>query len=719
MAHVCHVATDRGLGGRRPAGGFTLVELLVAVVVLMIGIYAMMRIFPGGFSAIEAGHHRTVAAQLAEAELARWRLDPDTLPDAIVATDYQGRLVGVTLVNTVDNLPQLHVWGELAAATGGMTYSHVALDSEQLRRLKEIAWPLIYSPNDLTPSQFNAAIGEYREPPGAREATPHPTWQPNSMFLPRTVIGERLDIRRLSQTVAGVPFYLLAHAPLDALRKGVEPLSGVEWREYVDVYDARAWQYVPGADWTADLGARQFTIDAATGHLYVGPSVDPPALVRRFKVDYTDPATRQRVFGLTLEVAAGSVGPGVPAGDHPWPVVGLDGRTVAVHERLILLTEEEYEQYRPDTLTGQPLLWPRNAYYVDPETLISGRIMFSPQLQLDPLPTDITQVKVDYRVQDWQILAFDVSVPPDGVVQLPVRPLKGPDYTNLPRQPQPQEVARAIKRFYHGPGAVQPRPDPRVMWAYVVAVDRQTGEILTDHEGMSWPTNPRERLERFRVNYRDGMLFFNYGEWEVEPTFNHDLEANHWVGGPGDAKAMHSRSGRSYRIFCRAQGDWAVQLMPAARRYARSSEPRPGGPPVAGGNGELVTYAWSAEDRRQLYFPLSEAGQVVAVDYYDDNDTYIAGEVRRIDHRPVLLGGAAWVCQLAEPLDYRPNDWGPIAVRGISARVRVAWVAPGRTPTLQDLVEALADPQRRYATPSLNERWQAETITTYLTRTPL
>ncbi|GAG34992.1 unnamed protein product, partial [marine sediment metagenome] len=35
---------------------------------LMIGIYAMLRVFPRGFSAIEISQQRTTAAQLAEAE---------------------------------------------------------------------------------------------------------------------------------------------------------------------------------------------------------------------------------------------------------------------------------------------------------------------------------------------------------------------------------------------------------------------------------------------------------------------------------------------------------------------------------------------------------------------------------------------------------------------------------------------------------------------------
>jgi len=710
-------------------GGFTLVELLVALVVLMIGVYAMVRIFPSGFGAIESGQQRTRAAQLADAEIARWKLHPDTLPDAIIATNYDGELVQSTLFNDLENLATLDVYGELAARTGGWDYRYPSVTVDDLRKLDTIAWPLIYSPADLTPSQFDAAVGEMSEDLGRREATPHPNWQPNSIYLPRTIIGERLDVRRLGQTSAGVPFYLLSHAPIDQLRRYVDPVTGEITADYVDIYDARPWQYVPGANWETDLGRREFTVDA-TGNLYVGPSAaaERPNQERFFKIDFTDPATRQRVFGLTLSVPAGSVGPAVPtAGDVQWPRAGMDGRTMQVHERLVPLTQEQYESYTVGP-TATPLNWPRNAYYVDPETLISGRIMFSPLLQLNPLPTDITQVKVDYRVLDWQILVFDVSVPEDGVVQLPVRHIKGPDYVNPPRQERPQEVARGIKRFYDGQGNVVAPPDPKATWAYVVAVDRQTGEVLTDHEGMKWPTNPFERLERFRVNYRDGLLYFNYGSWEVEPTFSVSLEANDWVHTEKGDVPLHTRRGRTYRVFCRAQEDWAVQLMVAARQYARSSTDLPGGPPVWGGLPGVLTYSWphgvdadKYPDSRQLYFPLCESRQVVSVDYYyadetTGQDVYVTGEIHTVGN-PQVTDLGVWACPLTEPLANKPNEWGPIAVRGISVRARAAWVTTGRDVTLQDLAEALAN--HRYARASLKEKWHQVVVTSYLTRTPL
>lgn len=673
-----------GRGGR----GFTLIEVLVALAILVIGVYAMLTIFPRGFTAIEAGQQRTVAAQLAEGEIARWKLHPESLPDAIVATDYNGDLIAATLYNTYtsdfSNVERLLAYGEGAVFFPG-NLDWVELDADRVKRLFR---PLVYDPDDVAPTEFDLALM-----PG--NITAHPNWQPNTIYLPRTVIGERIDIRQLGTSELGVPFYLLSHAPLDVLRRETEGNA------YVDIYDARPWRYVPGV-LPANLGEREFTatVDGTGLWLDFGPGDAVPAERRAFKIDYTVSGFA-RVLGVTVIVPPGSTraSDALPA--------GVDPETMQVNERLIALTDDDREY-----LATRPQLWPRNAYYVaDPETQVSGKIEFSPLLQTDPRATDISLVKVDYRVLDWQILVFDVEVPPNGVVQLPVGQLKGASYTNPPRQSVPQEVARGVKQYYNqlGTPSQLPASDPRT-YAYLVAVDRQTGEILVDHEGLSWPTNAWERSKRFRVNYRDGLLQFNYGAWQVE-GFNSQVDTP-------------NRSGRTYRVFCRAQADWSVQLIMAARQYPRSASGLPGEAPAAGSAGTVVTYGWVSEEPRQLRFPLSEAGQAVAVDYYYWDEAqarlvYQQGEVRNIADPKVMLIGSRpyWLCRLADPLQQQPNDWGPVVVRGLTLRARSAWVTPGREATIQDLAEAFDD--GRAAPRSLEESWQHVVVTSYFSRTPI
>lgn len=703
-------AVNRG-GGSQRRRGFTLIELLVALAVLVVGIYAMLRVFPPGYQTIEAGEQQTVAAQLADAELARWRLDPETLPDAIIGTDYQGNQIPATLVGTEVTLGPLLVVGD--PLPGQENYTVYTLTTTQLATLDQTGRGLLYMPTDLTPARFDGAqlprlAGHTRAP-----AMVHPNWQPNSMYLPRTIIGERVDIRQVALDQQGVPFHLLSHAPVDALRYEDDPSTPtvVENRAvYFDVYDARPWRYIPSTSTTlATLGARQFTF--FNGNLYFGYAGDPPTVARYFKVDYTDRNTRQRVFGVTVTVPAGLAGPGtgLPSGAAPDPA------TIHVYERLLPLTDYQYAAWQPGGW------WPRNGYYVNAATAVSGRILFSPYLRSDPRPDDMTLVKVDYRVADWQILVFDVEVPPGGVVQLPVRGIKSAGYTNPPRQPRPQEIARGVRRFFTATGVettADQVPLAQANWAnwvadprshaFVVAVDRQTGELLTDNEAVDWPTNPWVRRTRFRVNYREGLLYFNYDPFRVY--------------GYNPAVDTPDRAGRTYRIFCRAENDWAVQLTMAPRQYARSATGLPGGAPTgATAAGGLLTYAWRTDAPRQLFFPLSEAGQTVVVDYYYDDPAlgrkvYVSGEVHDIG-APNVTALGVWACPLRQELGHTPTDWGPTAVRGLSVRARVTWVTRGRASTVHDLVQGLVS--RQVPRPSLQESWHQSIVGTYLTRAPI
>jgi len=257
-------------------------------------------------------------------------------------------------------------------------------------------------------------------------------------------------------------------------------------------------------------------------------------------------------------------------------------------------------------------------------------------------------------------------------------------------------------------------------------VDRQSGDILTDNEGIEWPISPWMRRSRFRVDYTHGLLYFNYSadtpEIKRSNSFNKDVDTP-------------DRSGRTYRIFCRAQNDWAVQLMVASRVYARSENASPSGSGVGLGGSPSVTmlaYAWTPNqtDKRMLYFPLSESGQTVAVDYYynvgDTNNlrqVFVSGEVHTIGAPYVNTSPKEWVCQLSEPLAHAPNTWGPTSVRGISLRARSTWVTTGRSTTFQDIVQSAVErgigSAVRTAPARLNESWHQVIISTYLTRAPI
>ena len=739
--------------------GFTLIELLIALVVLMIGIYGMLRVFPSGYMAVEATQQQTTASQLADSELARWKLEPESLPDAILATDYGGKVVPATLTGSIDSLSGSRVKGipsylsyrtQGAITPGATDYDRFTVSPRELALLDQNARVLLYNPGDMTPSVFDTV--QSPPPPGATGANPgygvklHPNWEPNSLYLPRTIVGERIDIRSLPQMTVGtgvqasrigVPFYLLSHAPCDALRRELgdnpyhvlpPPMRDV----YFDVYDARPWRYrgdiiEEAQAW--NMAPREFALIGNLGNRFL---VRPLLQNRAFRLDYTDRRTRERVIGVTVKVGrneTGSTLPGSVLGD-----AAPDPATIQVYERMVPLTDLQYRTMLENNMFGEEV-WPRNAYYANAASTVSGQIQFAPVLQSDPGREDIKVAKIDYRVYDWQILVFDVEVSSGGVVQLPVHNLKSAGYTNPPRQPRPQEIARGVREFYDAAGNPEQHPDrvawarDKRSWAYVVAVDRQSGRILTDNELVEtggWPANPWMRRGRFNVNYREGLLYFNYnpGDPQISRTFNPEIDTP-------------DRGGRTYRIFCRAQNDWAVQLMIASRLYARSDTASPSGNPVATGGGDtsLITYAWSPkqQNKRMLYFPLSETGQTVAVDYYFDEldlltntprQVFVSGEVHTIGP-PNVTDLGEWVCMLSEPLVRVPNEWGPTAVRGLSVRARATWVTTGRSVTLQQFIKeadrrtgGVSEPLRG-VTPDVQETWHQVIVSTYLTRTPI
>lgn len=68
-------------------GGMTLTELLVAMSILLIGIYAVARGFPSLFGNLDAERIRTEMVRLMEARLERLKAEPERVPEAIAGHD--------------------------------------------------------------------------------------------------------------------------------------------------------------------------------------------------------------------------------------------------------------------------------------------------------------------------------------------------------------------------------------------------------------------------------------------------------------------------------------------------------------------------------------------------------------------------------------------------------------------------------------------------------
>lgn len=80
-------AAERGIMSRSRRGGLTLTELLVAMSILLIGIYAVARGFPALFGTLEAEEIRTTMARAVEARMDRLKSSPQQIPAAIYGYD--------------------------------------------------------------------------------------------------------------------------------------------------------------------------------------------------------------------------------------------------------------------------------------------------------------------------------------------------------------------------------------------------------------------------------------------------------------------------------------------------------------------------------------------------------------------------------------------------------------------------------------------------------
>jgi type II secretory pathway pseudopilin PulG len=126
MASALNNSTNR-VGGRRkylrPAsprrGGFSLIEVVIALGIFVFGALAIIRIFPGSLSVIQGSEQRAVGQRMAQTSLERYTSAPLSVPEAITevhpnnlnndtnetgSSDFAGAAYGTTIRN--ESLPR-------------------------------------------------------------------------------------------------------------------------------------------------------------------------------------------------------------------------------------------------------------------------------------------------------------------------------------------------------------------------------------------------------------------------------------------------------------------------------------------------------------------------------------------------------------------------------------------------------------------------------------
>lgn len=94
----------------RRRGGFSLIEVAIALAIFVFGALAIVRIFPGALSVVQNSEQRAIGQRMAQSTLARFNAEPRSIPLALFDTNSN--------LNTVEQIQQLQ-WSDYPGAVYG------------------------------------------------------------------------------------------------------------------------------------------------------------------------------------------------------------------------------------------------------------------------------------------------------------------------------------------------------------------------------------------------------------------------------------------------------------------------------------------------------------------------------------------------------------------------------------------------------------------------
>lgn len=124
---------------KRTERGTSLVEVLVVIVILAIGIFALIRLFPSGFISLERSKEQAQATQLARQYLERMKGTPENIPVGIYPVVYKIS-TGNNLLLEVDSTVRpddLGIWNPPDDVKGALApgWEHYFRDANRIRRV--------------------------------------------------------------------------------------------------------------------------------------------------------------------------------------------------------------------------------------------------------------------------------------------------------------------------------------------------------------------------------------------------------------------------------------------------------------------------------------------------------------------------------------------------------------------------------------------------------
>lgn len=557
---------------QRRQRGTSLVEVLVVIVIFLVGILAILQIFPGGLSVLRTTSNNTVAANLARAQMQQIKGTAGELADVIAPVEYffDGTNVAVIVRpdrNPNDLMPDQGAGGGTLAGNG-----NILIDGNPIGN-----WARVSGSN-----LFSRVIGERK---------PIPT--------PRLIGGElgsllNLQFAPIYYTAVGSPTI----SPLQiygndfifrggrANRNGEITPGNFDTFSFVFVRGDRTGDEFSGED---QIFIRQpntprpsafyrieftYYVDTPNG-VEATDIIIPVELALNGSGAFYQTSTQTRVNSWVISIPRLVDGFGLPN------YLGVSAGSLRV-QRLFT-----------DIPSTDPFT-PNDPYEYKVISDNLGTIIINPRAKTTRVRTQGSggrvplQANVDYTVFDWRIIRDEFRVPTINpftqkllLRSLKVRGNTGPDGLTWSGLDIPAPDAA---------GAIGDRD--------FILQDVETGGIISP--------------AAYAVDYRQGAITFNsLGGGEVPASLFIPQPGNTFIEVP-----VADIRGRSVRALYQANGEWALQVLKAARTYRI----RWIGPGVSLQTGEAFvggSQAFNTGDPigvpTRLYFPIADLGQSVIV----------------------------------------------------------------------------------------------------------
>lgn len=634
----------------------TLVEILVVIVVFLVGILAVVQVFPPGLSVLRTTRNNTVATSLARAEVQRLAGQPEQVAEFIAPVAFQQVAGGLRfIVDPNRTIRDLMPPKDPDPAPGRLDASGVV----QLASGPVGDWMRVSGANTV-----NRVIGESRP-------VPSPTRLGNG------TIGSLLQLQFAPVFYEPGPGVVLLYGNDYARRWGnrefgsPNPGAPAQWGRFYLVPSDDTGQGDPfsGEDtiWVGPATPQRLRISFSFEHQQGGrhnqfdmialvtldPSAPPPfaAISGNYWVlSFRELVGQPDLYGRTLY--------------NPGDFRNVIGQSVRVQR---VFEEIPFANAFDPTNPFQYKMWSPNA-----GTILVNPAGFAARVQSDEGPREPLRVTADYTVFDWRIIRDEFRVP-----------------TALPFA---RKLVLSSLKVLGNPGP-DGRPNPGLgleipaVSSGATTTSSPSDFAIVDPElgGFLLGNRPGAPGNGYRVDKSVGSVEFLDVDGDPTNGLSSYFAFPSGTAGQWDVVFVPDIRGRSLRALYMAVGEWSVQMHKAADRYRvtqwlaanglQMGECYVGGSTNDGGGSPVGR-------PNRLYFPLADLGQKVIVSemwvndgsgmrLVSDQEFQISG-VERLGAFSMAFADITQRAGAGAVFDFG-NGYAVRGVRGASLKVRVMW----------------------------------------------